>query len=147
MVHAEDIEYQFGWWAHCQKHPEARNDRENYPDCISLIVGLDGGYHESLFYNFMMCSRCGRGPNFRALWLDLLDNWEHYDAMFRQRFIDRYVGLKRYIEDRCTHHITSTPKENQKLFTVMEDLNNNYLHLNVSINVGNGVCLNNNNDE
>ena len=134
MVHPDEIEYQFGWWASCYKHPEARNNRDEYPDSISFVVGLDGGYQKSLFWNALTCSMCGPSPNYMTLWHDLLDNWEHYDAMFKQMFVDRYKAMKRYIEDRDNFILNASFRDIQKAFSVMENVNNEYLHLNVSIN-------------
>ena len=131
MVSPTDIEFQFGWWASCYKHPEARNDRDHFPNAISLIAGLDGGYHKSLFANAFTCSQFLSGENLMRLWHDLLDNWEHYDELFKHMFVERYVYLKRYIENRSTHMLTTNKHQNQKLFSFMTELNNDYLHLDV----------------
>ena len=131
MVHADDIEYQFGFWAYCLKHPEARDDREHYPDAIALITGLDGGYHKSLFANWLHMSYAPKARGFNVLWLDLLDNWDHYDTLFRDKFIQRYKDVKTVVEDKSEHCLTSTQKENQKLLDVMQELNDDYLHLNI----------------
>ena len=132
MVHAQDIEYQFGWWAYCYKHPEARNNRNEYPDAISLISGLDGGYHKSLFHNQFTMSVCQPRRILITLWLDLLDNWDLYDEQFKTRFTERYRHIKETLESKeevCLHRDLD---DDRKLFEVMCDLNDNYLHLDVS---------------
>ena len=132
MVHAEDIEYQFGWWAQCYKHPEYRNDRNHYPDAIALITGLDGRYHKSLFANLLSMSAAPRPRSFLSLWQDLIDNWDYYDNLFKQRFINRYKYVKRELQEYEQVTVESNPEDDRELLRVMESLNDNYLHLNVN---------------
>lgn len=132
MVHAQNIEYQFGWWAYCQIHPEARNNRNRYPDAIALISGLDGGYHKSLFYNQLTASCCQSDRILKSLWIDLLDNWTTYNEMFKIRFVQRYRHVKETLESKeelCLHR---NLEDDLKLFEVMTNLNDNYLHLDTS---------------
>ena len=132
MVHPKSIEYQFGWWAMCYKHPEYREDRNRYPDSRSFTVGLDGGYHKSLFYNFLRCSMIGEPPDFLNLWRDLLDHWDSYDALFKHLFVERYGALKQYIENKSDTFVSADPEDVQKVFSVMNEFNEKYIHLDVS---------------
>ena len=129
MVHAQDIEYQFGWWAFCYVHPEAKNNRNRYPDCISLVSGLDGGYHKSLFFNSLTMSCCQSSSRLMDLWIDLIDNWSTYDEMFKTRFIDRYKYIKQTLEDKTEECLHRNLEDDTKLFDVMCELDVKYLHL------------------
>ena len=143
MVHARGIEYQFGWWAYCHVHPEAKNNRDSYPDSISLIADLDGGYHKSLFVSQIWCSM-GPSINFLKLWHDLLDNWDKFDSKFTKLFIDRYTSMKHYIDIKGDSILSTTRHEIKKLLSVMEELNAEYLHLPIQISSPNQIISPNN---
>ena len=113
MVHAEDIEYQFGWWAYCIQHPEAKDNRNEFPEAISLINGLDGGYHYSLFKNLIYSSYAPPQPDFNKLWLDLLNNWDTFNKRFISLFYERLDILNKSIDE------TNQPDDHKLYMTMM----------------------------
>ena len=118
MVHARILEYQFGWWGYCLLHPEAKQERNKYPNALELTNGLDGGYHRSLFANYLYTSRVPFENRFLELWQELLDNWDSFNERFIKLFNERWNILTNVIETKKD----KTCEEDLLLFDTMKDL-------------------------
>lgn len=118
MVHAETIEYQFGWWGYCLIHPEAKENRNKYPDALELTNGLDGGYRRSLFSSCLHMSIVPFEKDFLQLWQELLDNWDSFNTRFIGLFNNRWYALSDAIEKRKEQSC----EEDLLLFDTMKEL-------------------------
>ena len=118
MVHAETIEYQFGWWGYCLLHPEAKENRNKYPDALELINGLDGGYRRSLFTGYLYASQVPLKKDFLQLWQELLDNWDSFNIQFIELFNKRWNILSEVIE----REKEQTNREDLLLFETLKEL-------------------------
>lgn len=115
MVHAEGVEYQFGWWGYCLLHPEVKEDKNKYPDALELINGLDGGYRRSLFESYCYMTHVPFEKTFLQLWQELLDNWDFFNKYFIALFNKRWEILTKVIEKK-------KEKEDLLLFDTMQEL-------------------------
>ena len=130
MVHCDRRHYIYAFWLRANLNPETKLDRDNYPDGINLDPTLDGG-STSMFWaslNMSYCVTREEGSSNLELWHELLDNWDKYDAEFREDFkrdLQRFYWV--YSHDK-EPNCCSTKARTNAFFRVALEINEKCFH-------------------
>lgn len=103
---------------YCLIHPEAKENRNKYPDALELTNGLDGGYQRSLFSSYLHMSIVPFEKDFLQLWQELLDNLDSFNMRFIGLFNNRWYALSDAIEKEKEQSC----EEDLLLFDTMKEL-------------------------